>query len=329
MTQTESVSNLIFTSTEANAFAIQQVDDLRTRKIVGVPFGIKAIDDKMTPWLPGYLVICTARPGHGKSTLILNHAFRYQDYLTAQAKNKTACVICSWETTIENLPLYDYGRRTGTPMSKMARGEVDDMEFESIKGAGILHSSNGLFYVGSSDRFHGKQPPMTIDVVHSCLQAIEDWAGPKSYKIGPVYLDYLQAITPARVYESKAVATGEVVEQVKKLAMDWGTQAILTAQAKPDVDKQDDPQPGADQTEWSNVPAKAGDCNFTVMRPCKYKGEGQSVGGIRVEGDMQMGVQFNKQRMGPAPFREWILFDVKTCQIKGSLETRTVNLNEE
>ena len=319
-------SKLVFTASEANAFAVQQIAALRTGKLKGVPFGVKRVDEKMTHWMPGYLVTITARPGHAKTSLALNHANWYQSVLSGIPDNKTACIICCWEQSVENLVLYDFARQTGIPMSKMARGEVDDLEFDSINGAGICHSASGLFYVGFSDRIQGKRPPMTIETVHTALTQIKEWAGPNSYRIGPVYLDYLQRITPSlRTHESKAVAIGAVVDECKELALSWGTQAILTCQAKPQVDTWDDPQPKEDCIEWTNNGDKAGDCNLSLLRPSKYKGEGEMCGDVRVQGKWQLGVQINKQKMGDAPFREWLVFDVSTCQLKGALSQHNLN----
>ena len=319
------ISKVVFASSEATAFAVQQIDDLRTGKLRGIPFGVKGIDAQMTPWLPGYLVTVTSRPGNGKTSVLLNHANWWQDELNKSADNKTVCVIGSWEQSIENLVLYDIARQTGIPMSKMVRGEVDDGEFEQVNGAGIFHSSKNLFYVGFSDKVQGKRPPMTIETMHAALTNIRDWSSSNSYKIGPVYLDYLQRITPSRSHESKAVTMGAIVDECKELALSWSTPAILACQAKPDVDKWDDPQPREDCIEWTNNGDKAGDCNISLLRPSKYKEAGEMCAGVVVAGPHQMGIQFNKQKMGPAPFREWVFFDVSTCQLKGELALRNLN----
>lgn len=325
---------IVFPASEAATVAIHQIDNMRSGRRRGIPIGIKEIDELMVPWLPGYFVPICGRPGSGKSSLMLYHANWWANELNAlneESGENEVAVVVSWEQAVESLVIYDLAAKSGIPMSKIARGDLNDMEYEEVKGAGIWHGPKPLFYIGFSDSIQAKRPPMTIETVHRALEMIRDWSCKNSFKISIIYLDYIQRVTPSHAHESKAVATGAVVDEMKELALSWSVPVLAGCQAKPECDKRGGERnpgekiPGAEDGEWTNNAGKAADCFVSVMRPSLYGKDGDVIDAMTVKGYKQMAIRICKQKMGPAPFTQWVDFDVATCRLLASYKSRSLN----
>lgn len=328
----DALDRIIVPSSEASTYAIQQIDAIRKGERMGIPFGVPEIDaeDNMTPWQPGDLVCVIGRPGMGKTSVMLWHNSWWAKQLkqiNKETKKNLVTVFASWEQSVEKLSAYALAMKSGIPTNRLLSGKIDDMQFEQVREAGIWHSASPIFYIGFTDRVQARRPPMTLDTIHLALDRIKHWGGvgaPEN-EISIIYFDYLQRITPKGSYESNAVAKGQVAEDCKDLALAWSVPLVLGCQAKPKVDERQDKVPGQGDIEWTEVGAKAGDCLIGLMRPCKYAEQGQVVNDVTVIGKKQMALNIAKQKIGDAPLKYWLSFDMACCRLEGTLETRKLN----
>ena len=72
---------------------------------------------------------------------------------------------------------------------------------------------------------------------------------------------------------------------------------------------------------------QASDTILTLMRPVKYRNQGESISGITVQGYTQMLITVAKQKMGMSNGRKLVSFDPRYNRLE-ALETRHINLSQ-
>lgn len=64
-----------------------------------------------------------------------------------------------------------------------------------------------------------------------------------------------------------------------------------------------------DDGQWTSNIEQTSDKIFSLVRPRKYKKEGEMFGSKEVHGNDQMVISVLKQKLGPANFARWVKFD--------------------
>lgn len=95
---------------------------------VGLPTGFARLDDMNSGWRDGRLVLIAGRPGHGKSTFMLDQARR-------QAEAGRSVAVFSFEMTVEELTNKFVAALTGINSLKLDAGKLDGREWGSVAKA--------------------------------------------------------------------------------------------------------------------------------------------------------------------------------------------------
>lgn len=312
---------------------------------VGLPLYIPGLDSGtankksdagFVPMADGDMMTIIARPGNGKTSFMMRLArerVRKIRELTDdgdQDAAKRIVVYATWEQTVEQLTAFHLAAETkdaDMSITKMAMGKISDAQWEAIQAASVRRMADPLWFVGHSIERRAKRPVITVDFLGQALWAAMNWQGDEErYIIDSVFIDYLQRI-PYGQAESKTIGISQNLNEIKNLALSLGTKFIVGVQARREVDSRDDPTPNMEDGQWTSNIEQDSDQVLGIVRPCKYKEDGESFDGVKVQGFSQMKINVCKQKMGDSNFHKWVDFDPR-YNILTEAEIHTVNLDE-
>ena len=319
--------DIIYTPQQITTIGTKYLEERRRNKGGGIPLGLASIDADFLPVVPGELITVVGRPGCGKTGFMMRWARWRAAQLEKQNAEDRIVVYATWEQSIEELYAFNIAAEARLSISDMARGEITDDEWALAMAAGARRISLPLWFVGHSLERRKKRPKLTMDTLGTALLEIERWNDDRT-QIDMLFVDYLQRIKFDREAESKVIATSEVLDRLKDAALAFGCPVVVGVQATRDVDKRDPPIPQMDDGQWTSNIEQASDKIFAVVRPRKYRKEGESFGKIIVQGSCQMLICLLKQKMGIDNKAYWVYFDPVYNKLD-ELEINSIQLNED
>lgn len=320
-------------------YSPQQIFDIGTRYLqyrrdnrgVGIPIGLRSLDEPdvkgnlFLPALPGELITIIGRPGNGKTGFMMRWArWRAQQLQEAGIENRVV-VYATWEQSIEELYAFNIAADARISVTNMARGEITPEEWEAALSHGAKRITLPLWFIGHSMERRKKRPHLTMSAFASALDYIEKWNDERT-QIDMVFVDYLQRIKFEGKIESKTIGVSDILDRCKDGALAFGAPFIVGVQASRDVDDQALPIPQMDDGQWTSNIEQASDGILSLVRPRKYKKEGDQFGSVVVEGHCQMLVSVLKRKLGPDNFAKWVYFEPEYNKLD-ELEERYVSLN--
>ena len=318
--------DIIYTPSEISTFGLRNLDGVKANRANGIKFGLQKVDTELNPLMPGDLVTVIGRPGNGKTGIMMWWARQRAAHLRKTDPNRLVIYV-TLEQSIEQLNAFDLAADTGVSLTKMVRGEFDEQERELMATAAARRVGKPLWFIGHSIERRKKRPQINIDLLGQALQEIEAW-DEERYVIDMVFVDYLQRIKLPPKAESKTIALDEILNRLKDGALTFGCPFVVGVQAKREVDDRNPPIPQMEDGQWTSGIEQVSDISLGVVRPRKYKAEGETFGKVAVEGDTQMIVSLMKQKMGPANIKFTMKFDPRYNTLD-ELEEHTYKLNEE
>ena len=341
------INDVIFSPAQASATTDEHLAERRQAQEtgglqVGMPCYIDGLDatrrqdDRgLLPVLDGDLCSIIARPGHGKTSFMMWWArkrvehIRHRAAMGDQDAARRVVVYISLEQTIEALKSFHIAARNREyrlSVTQMAQGKITSEQWDAIQAANVLQASDPLWFMGHSVARKAKRVRLTVPTIAAALWNIENWQGEENkFRIDSVFVDYLQRL-PYDKKESKTVGVSDNLDELKQIGMDLVSKMIVGVQARREVDQRDDPTPGEDDGQWTSNIEQASDTLITLVRPCKYRKDGDTFAGVTVEGYTQMRVTVPKQKMGESGFDKWVTFDPRYNELtEGELTTYELN----
>lgn len=326
MAEKRDYSTILFTPEEVGSLGAAYLKQRRENKHLGIALGLAGIDNEdkdgncLLPLMPGELTSIIARPGNGKTSFMVRWA-RYRAEQLRKAKiTDRAVVYVTLEQSVEELNAFNIAADKRVSITKMARGEITDAEWAKCLEQGIDRRFYPLWNIGYSSMTEKKQIRLDLDAIGGALELIR---GQHAKAIDIVFVDYLQRIPYDRA-ESKTVGVSDNLDGLKTMALRMKCSFVVGVQARREVDEMNPPIPAEDDGQWTSNIEQTSDKVFSLVRPRKYKQEGQEFGSQTVEGNCQMIVSVLKQKLGPANFAKWVYFDPEYNKLD-ELETRKRN----
>jgi len=276
----------------------------RDHKEFGVPFPVKKMRDRMYPLFPGEVLSIIARPGHAKTGLMMAWARQRANELRVLAPNRMA-IYATWEQSIEELHTFYVAAESAISVTKMAKGEIDDVSWEKAMTASAQRVSEPLWFIGHSTMRKSGRQPITIETLAKALEFVAD----KGFEVDIVYLDYLQRIQPVGGFENPVMAYSKIMDDIKNLALGFGVPMVVGVQASREVETLKVQIPEMHHAQWSSNIEQSSDRVISLVRPRKYRKQGETFGSKTVEGIRQLLMSVLKQKLGEADFAEWLNFN--------------------
>ncbi|MBR3844495.1 MAG: replicative DNA helicase [Clostridia bacterium] len=187
---------------------LQQMEDPETRKeMQGVPTGLSTLDRIIGGLHRSDLVIIGARPGMGKTSLILNMA----RYISVNAKRKVA--FFSLEMSRDQLAQRMLSFDAAVDISRLRNGGLTADEWDRISTA-----TSTLY---QSELFVDETSAITVQQIKSKL---------RRNKPDVVFIDYLQLLQTTSRSENRVQQVSEMTRDLKIMAKELNIPVVVCSQ---------------------------------------------------------------------------------------------------
>jgi len=300
---------IIYSPNEIANLTVQYLQERVNNKAFAVDLGHKDLDEILNPAHPGDLISILGRPGSGKTSFMMRWARYRAGKLAEMEDDERTVAYITLEQTVEDLYAFGIAAETGITITEMARGHLSEGQMAQIMGVTVKMMNQPLCLLGHSAINRRARPNLYIETIRQNLHALEDRGSlnGKPFKLDMIFMDYLQR-APYQG-ENKAVGLFDVTNQCKDLALEFACPFVLGVQAKREVEDRKLPIPGLADAQWTSGVEQTSDVLISVVRPAKYRDQGQTFGSITVEGYTQMLVTVLKQKLGLDNMAKWVYFD--------------------
>ena len=203
----------------------------------------------------GDLIILAARPGMGKTALMLNMAIK-------QVRNGEKVMIFSLEMSMELLVERMVAEISRVSLQKIRGGDLTDREFDKVVEAfDFLNSvEDNLIIIDKSN--------MTINEIKLEI---------RKHKVDVVYIDYLQLINSSSEYNNRNVEVGEVSRVAKVMARELDIAVVMLAQLSREVERRTNKKPVLSDLRDSGEIEQNADIVLFLYRSDYYSEIGQEI----------------------------------------------------
>ena len=201
----------------------------RDTKIIGVPSGFRDLDHETMGWHGGQLIIVAARPGMGKTSIMLNWA------LNAAVKGQTTVGVFSMEMSKQEL--------TMRLLSMEAR-----VDSNRLKNASRLQETDWKHLQRAAGELQGAQlylddtPALNLLELKSRCRRMQSQNG-----LGLVIVDYLQLMrglgNRGGGYSSREQEIAEISRGLKAMAKELNVPVIAASQLSREVERREKKKP--------------------------------------------------------------------------------------
>jgi replicative DNA helicase len=192
----------------------------------GLKTGFKDLDDLLGGLMPGQLVVIGARPGIGKSVLLLNIAMHVSVNL------KRRVLFASLEMDSDEVMARLYSQKAKIPLQALTRRVLEDHHWGRL-------SQYAAELVRVDELVIDDNPHITLPYLRGQLSAMRRAGHPVSL----LCLDYLQLVTTARRQESRQQEVSDLSRQLKLLAKEFGVPVLVVCQLNRGPEQRHDKRP--------------------------------------------------------------------------------------
>ena len=225
--------------------------------IVGVPTGLRDLDDKLGGLHKSDLVIIAGRPSMGKTALATNIAFNAAKKLQDSGK-KSSIAFFSLEMSSEQLSTRILAEQSRIKSNDIRRGRITEDQFDKF----IETSKN----ISELPLFIDETPAISIAALSNRARRIK-----RIHGLEMVVVDYIQLMTAANARKDGRVQEiSEITQGLKALAKELSLPVLALSQLSRAVEQRDNNKPQlADLRESGSIEQDA-DVVMFVYREAYY-----------------------------------------------------------
>ena len=198
--------------------------------IVGVPTGLKDLDDRLGGLHKQDLLIIAGRPSMGKTALATNIAFNAAKKLLDKEK-KSSIVFFSLEMSSEQLSTRILSEQSRIKSNDIRRGKINQDEFEKF-----IETSKNL---ENLPLFIDDTPAINISTLSNRARRIKRMHG-----LDLVVVDYIQLMKSGNYKnEGRVQEIGDITQGLKALAKELDVPVLALSQLSRAVEQRDDKKP--------------------------------------------------------------------------------------
>jgi replicative DNA helicase len=239
---------------------IQHIEALVQRRfdgkveLTGYTTGVDTLDNEIGGWTPGIVSIVCARPGHGKSTLLLATA----DACSARGVGAHVFSMEDPRTMYMNRVL---ARRSRIPINRVATCELVREDLPRFSGA--MHD---LTKTGRPWLVDDRSGLTSDEIVRSVRRHARD------NKTKVVIVDYLQLVrrNPRSLAKSRHEVIGENLHELADAAKNDGHAYVIGSQLNRELERRDDKRPQESDLRESGTIEERAKCIVGLYRGAKY-----------------------------------------------------------
>tara|TARA_Y100000816_G_C26066708_1_gene560648 strand:- start:1 stop:1416 length:1416 start_codon:yes stop_codon:yes gene_type:complete len=225
--------------------------------IVGVPTGLRDLDDKLGGLHKSDLVIIAGRPSMGKTALATNIAFNAAKKIQDEGK-KSSVAFFSLEMSSEQLSTRILAEQSRIKSNDIRRGRISEEQFDKF----IETSKN----ISELPLFIDETPAISIAALSNRARRIK-----RTYGLDMIVVDYIQLMTAINSRKDGRVQEiSEITQGLKALAKELSVPVLALSQLSRAVEQRDNNKPQlADLRESGSIEQDA-DVVMFVYREAYY-----------------------------------------------------------
>ncbi|MBO7406235.1 MAG: replicative DNA helicase [Clostridia bacterium] len=221
-------------------------------KLSGIPSGYYELDKLLAGFQNSDLILIAARPGMGKTALMLNIANN-----VAAGKLKYPVAIFNLEMSSSQLVKRMISTQTGIAGDRIRSGELDREEWRDIKDMVKDYKNVPIYIDDSTD--------VSVNSIRAKCRKLKLEKGIKM-----VIIDYLQLLTSGTRVENRVNEVGEISRALKLMAKELDIPVIVGSQLSRSVEKRDDKRPMLSDLRESGTIEQDADIVMFIYRDAYY-----------------------------------------------------------
>ena len=224
--------------------------------IVGVPTGLRDLDDRLGGLHKSDLLIIAGRPAMGKTALATNIAFNAATNI--QKTNRKSCIaFFSLEMSSEQLSTRILAEQSRIKSNDIRRGKISEEQFEQF-----LETSKN---VSELPLYIDETPAITIAALSNRARRIK-----RLYGLDMVVVDYIQLMRASNFKEGRVQEISEITQGLKALAKELAVPVLALSQLSRAVETRDDKKPLLSDLRESGSIEQDADVVMFVYRESYY-----------------------------------------------------------
>ena len=224
--------------------------------IVGVPTGLRDLDDRLGGLHKSDLIIIAGRPSMGKTALATNIAFNAAQKIQHESK-KSSIAFFSLEMSSEQLSTRILAEQSRIKSNDIRRGRISEEQFDKF----IETSKN----ISELPLYIDETPAITIAALSNRARRIK-----RLYGLDMVVVDYIQLMRAANFRDGRVQEISEITQGLKALAKELSVPVLALSQLSRAVEQRDDKKPQLSDLRESGSIEQDADVVMFVYREAYY-----------------------------------------------------------
>ncbi len=225
--------------------------------IVGVPTGLRDLDDKLGGLHQSDLIIIAGRPSMGKTSLATNIAFNAAQKLQESGK-KSSIAFFSLEMSSEQLSTRIISEQARISSNDIRRGRISDDQFDKF-----LETSKNI---SELPLYIDETPAITIAALSNRARRIK-----RLFGLDMVVVDYIQLMRGTTFNKDGRVQEiSQITQGLKAIAKELAVPVVALSQLSRQVEQRDDNKPLLSDLRESGSIEQDADVVMFVYREAYY-----------------------------------------------------------
>ncbi len=224
--------------------------------IVGVPTGLRTIDDRLGGLHQSDLIIIAGRPSMGKTALATNIAFNAAKSLQEKQK-RSSVAFFSLEMSSEQLSTRILAEQSRIPSNDIRRGKITEDQFDKF----IETSKN----VSELPLYIDETPAISVAALSNRARRIK-----RVYGLDLVVIDYIQLMRAVNTKDGRVQEISEITQGLKALAKELNVPVLALSQLSRAVEQRDNKKPLLSDLRESGSIEQDADVVMFVFREAYY-----------------------------------------------------------
>ena len=244
---------------EAMKFTIEMASNAYKNEegIVGVPTGLRDLDDRLGGLHKSDLVIIAGRPGMGKTALATNIAFNAAQKMQGSGK-KSSVAFFSLEMSSEQLSTRILAEQSRIRSNDIRRGKISEEQFDKF----IEVSKN----ISELPLFIDETPAISIAALSNRARRIK-----RLYGLDLIIVDYIQLMRASiSNKDGRVQEISEITQGLKAIAKELSVPVLALSQLSRQVEMRDNKKPQLSDLRESGSIEQDADVVMFVYREAYY-----------------------------------------------------------
>jgi len=224
--------------------------------IVGVPTGLKDLDDRLGGLHKSDLVIIAGRPSMGKTALATNIAFNAAQKIQ-ESGEKSSIAFFSLEMSSEQLSTRILAEQSRIKSNDIRRGKISEDQFDKF-----IETSKDI---SELPLYIDETPAITIASLSNRARRIK-----RLYGLDMVVIDYIQLMRASNSNNGRVQEISEITQGLKALAKELAVPVLALSQLSRAVEQRDDKKPQLSDLRESGSIEQDADVVMFVYREAYY-----------------------------------------------------------